>query len=104
MTPGHGIEALRPPGHVLPLCNELGYGSNEKGDPRYHNMFRQKVIEHRKRFISHNMMHGSQFPWDYHHEDVQRCARSFLQDNSQLFSQEEEEFVGPTLFSSIHDE
>ena len=104
MMLGHGIEALRPNGKVIPLCNELGYSSTDKGDPRYHDILRRKVIDHRKHFIAHSMVYGSQFPLDYGHEDVQRCARSFLKHNSELFSQEEEGFIGPTLFANSGDE
>lgn len=90
-------------GKVLPLCDKLGYGSKDKTDARYHFKLKNKVVMHRREFTASSMAQGTQFPLYYDHMEVQRCAALFLENNRNMFSQEEEGFIGPTWFPNIHD-
>lgn len=89
-------------GGVLALCKKLGYGSDTK-DARNWFKLKTRLIEHRKEFAASSMARGTQFPLYYDHVEAQRCATLFLKNNGELFSQEEEGFIGPTLFANVHD-
>lgn len=98
-----GVSALNPNyGKVKQLCAQLGYGSKDKDDPRYFDKLSKKVIAYRKSFITDRMEQVTNFPLNYDHEQVQRCAEHFLEDNSNLFCQDQEGLIRPT-FLSAHD-
>lgn len=89
--------------HILRLCIDLGFDSNDRRDPRSSHELKQKLRDHRKRFIENEMEQGTQFPWVHNHEVAQMCARQFIEQNGDIFSHEVEETIGPKFFPSAHD-
>lgn len=88
-------------GKVLQLCEELGYGSNDTKGPQYCRELSRRTNQHRQRFIEQNVQEFAEFPLYYEHEDVQRCASTFLANNGHMFLQLHRQSTGPgnTLLS-----
>jgi hypothetical protein len=73
-----------PYGKVRDLCTLLGYGSNDKNDPRYWEAFRSKMATHRQEFMK-TSPDLSSFPLDFDDSSVKKCVTKLLNKNSVPF-------------------
>jgi len=76
-------------GAVRDICETLGYGSDEKSDPRFFHTVSRPATKFRLQFIDSSPSLAS-FPLVYTDPDVQLCSLDFLEKNQHLFNESAE--------------
>lgn len=73
-------------GSISSICKRLGYGAENKKDPRYYTKLSKPTAAFRKEYLQH--LELQEFPFVHYAPQARQCAGDFLRKYSHFFPSE----------------